>query len=78
MIQAKPSEWDTKRDDTIQFNIPYTTSSFPPDMDNDQDLKSHELLMSSGNLRLVNPRGKGVTGAASVDLSTLGQTPRAH
>ncbi|KAJ5746759.1 hypothetical protein N7520_011941 [Penicillium odoratum] len=41
----------------MSFSVGYTTSQFPPDLNNDADLKAHEKLMQSGKLGLVNPGG---------------------
>ncbi|KAJ5368278.1 uncharacterized protein N7496_008038 [Penicillium cataractarum] len=75
VIQAKPSSVDKRKDDAIRFNVPYTISSFPPDMNDDQDLKSHEHLMSSGKLGLVNPGG---TVCRFVDFAPDTKQPLMH
>lgn len=41
----------------MSFNVAYTTSEFPPDLNNDADLKAHEKTVESGKLGLVNPNG---------------------
>jgi len=38
------------------FSVVYTTSEFPPDLNEDADIKSYESLMSKGT-GLVNPGG---------------------
>jgi quercetin dioxygenase-like cupin family protein len=39
------------------FNEIYTTSSFPVSLNNDTDVSTHDTLLSSGKLGLVNPGG---------------------
>ncbi|KAJ5526542.1 hypothetical protein N7513_010701 [Penicillium frequentans] len=41
----------------MSFSVAYTTSQFPPDLNNDADLEAHNKLIASGNLGLVNPGG---------------------
>ncbi|KAJ5921628.1 hypothetical protein N7454_009102 [Penicillium verhagenii] len=41
----------------MSFSVAYTTSQFPPDLNNDADLKAHNTVVNSGNLGLVNPGG---------------------
>ena len=41
----------------MAFNVAYTTSQFPVDLNNDADLAAHEKVIQSGNLGLVNPNG---------------------
>ncbi|KAL9103063.1 MAG: hypothetical protein Q9163_001861 [Psora crenata] len=43
--------------DTIAFNTVYTTSEMPLSLNDNQDLKAHKELLSSGHLGLVNPNG---------------------
>jgi hypothetical protein len=50
-------KWQPLDDNQIAFSVPYTTSSFPPDLNNDADVAAHEAVMKSGSLGLVNPRG---------------------
>ncbi|KAL8703710.1 MAG: hypothetical protein Q9201_003111 [Fulgogasparrea decipioides] len=42
---------------SMAFNVVYTTSISPPNMNNDMDISNHEALCSSGKLGLVNPNG---------------------
>jgi quercetin dioxygenase-like cupin family protein len=39
------------------FNVVYTTSEFPPSLNNKKDLATHDQLLASGKLGLVNPHG---------------------
>ncbi|KAJ5630149.1 Cupin 2 conserved barrel [Penicillium herquei] len=41
----------------MAFNVAYTTSEFPANLNNDADLAAHENVIQSGNLGLVNPNG---------------------
>jgi len=54
---AKPASWVSHDDQTVGFNVAYTTSEFPPDLNDDKDIKAHEKLVASGKIGLVNPRG---------------------
>ncbi|KAM0436304.1 hypothetical protein ACHAQK_007878 [Fusarium lateritium] len=44
-------------DKLMAFNVAYTTSEFPPSLNNDSDIKKHDELLSSGKLGLVNKNG---------------------
>jgi quercetin dioxygenase-like cupin family protein len=39
------------------FNVIYTTSTFPASLNSDTDITTHDALLSSGKLGLVNPGG---------------------
>jgi quercetin dioxygenase-like cupin family protein len=52
-----PFTWSPYDNGNLGFAVPYTTSSFPPDLNDDADLKEHEQLVATGSLGLVNPRG---------------------
>lgn len=41
----------------MAFTVPYTTSTFPPNMNANTDLTTHTELLQSGTLGLVNPPG---------------------
>jgi quercetin dioxygenase-like cupin family protein len=56
------------------FNVAYTTGEFPPSLNNDADIKSHEETMASGKLGLVK---KGGTVCRIVDFAPT-QTPTMH
>ncbi|KAK4194326.1 hypothetical protein QBC40DRAFT_35376 [Triangularia verruculosa] len=53
-----PFQWRPYDDSNLAFAVPYTTSRFPPDLNNDADLKLHQSLISTPDkLGLVNPKG---------------------
>lgn len=41
----------------VSHTLLYSTSEFPPDLNNDKDIKLHEELKASGKLNIVNPGG---------------------
>ncbi|KAM7190782.1 hypothetical protein V8F20_009578 [Naviculisporaceae sp. PSN 640] len=49
--------WNPLDNDQLAFSVPYTTSSFPADLNNDADITEHHRVMNSGNLGLVHPKG---------------------
>jgi hypothetical protein len=49
--------WQPYDNDQMAFSVVYTTSQFPADLNNDADVQTHESLMSSSKLGLVNPNG---------------------
>jgi len=51
------NDWNYLRDDTVGFNVVYTTSQFPVSLNASQDLDAHNRLISQGTLGLVNPNG---------------------
>ncbi|KAK4096285.1 hypothetical protein N658DRAFT_436418 [Parathielavia hyrcaniae] len=61
-----PFTWSPYDASNLGFSVPYTTSSFPPDLNGDADIADHERVASSGTLGLVNPRG---TVLRSVDFA---------
>ncbi|EHA22231.1 hypothetical protein AAWM_07414 [Aspergillus awamori] len=50
-------DWSSIGDDRFGFSVAYTTSSFPPDLNNDADISTHTAKMESKNLGLVSPNG---------------------
>ncbi|KAK3291333.1 uncharacterized protein B0H64DRAFT_378080 [Chaetomium fimeti] len=52
-----PFMWSAYDDRNLAFAVPYTTSTFPPDLNNDADIAAHEGVTASGKLGLVNPHG---------------------
>ncbi|TVY73175.1 hypothetical protein LSUE1_G005900 [Lachnellula suecica] len=54
---SKQGSWTTYDDNSMAFNVIYTTSTFPPSLNADADIHAHESLMSSQKLGLVNPKG---------------------
>ena len=55
--ESRPGNWTTYDDKLMAFNVVYSTSNFPANLNNDQDIKSHDQVTSSGKLGLVNPDG---------------------
>jgi hypothetical protein len=39
------------------FTVPYTTQGFPVQMQDDEDIRKHEELVSQGSISLVNKQG---------------------
>ncbi|KAL2126384.1 hypothetical protein VTI74DRAFT_1015 [Chaetomium olivicolor] len=54
---STPFTWSAYDNNNLAFSVPYTTSTFPPDLNSDLDLQQHDRLLSSDKLGLVNPRG---------------------
>lgn len=54
---SSPGQWRLYEENAMAFNVVYTTSQFPADLNNDADLRAHENVMQSGQLGLVNPHG---------------------
>lgn len=52
-----PFAWQAYDNDNLAFAVPYTTSVFPPNLNDDADLAAHDRVLASGRLGLVNPRG---------------------
>lgn len=52
----RPAQWKAFDNDAMAFNQVYTTT-FPADLNQDKDLKTHDELEASGKLGLVNPHG---------------------
>ncbi|KXG54468.1 Cupin 2, conserved barrel [Penicillium griseofulvum] len=53
---STPGEWESLEESKMAFNVIYTTK-FPADLNNDADIKTHETLIQSNELGLVNPGG---------------------
>lgn len=53
--EAGAWKWSEARN--VGFNVVYTTSKFPVDMNDDADINSHAQAMASGRLGLVQPGG---------------------
>ncbi|KAL8640546.1 MAG: hypothetical protein Q9228_002548 [Teloschistes exilis] len=53
---SEPGDWTTYSP-SMAFDIIYTTSTSPPNMNNDRDISDHEAVRNSGKLGLVNPGG---------------------
>ncbi|PYI07337.1 hypothetical protein BO78DRAFT_341423, partial [Aspergillus sclerotiicarbonarius CBS 121057] len=71
---STPAEWTNYENGAFAFSVPYTTSTFPADLNNDTDIHSHEATIASGTLGLVNPNG---TVCRIVDFAP-GQEPLMH
>lgn len=54
---STPGQWQSFEQKDMAFNVVYTTSQFPADLNNDVDVAAHEKLVQSGQMGLVNPRG---------------------
>ncbi|KAJ4305976.1 hypothetical protein N0V88_000766 [Collariella sp. IMI 366227] len=54
---VSPFSWLAYDNNNLAFAVPYTTSSFPPDLNADADLINHSRVLASGKLGLVNPKG---------------------
>ncbi|KAH8890480.1 hypothetical protein GQ53DRAFT_177565 [Thozetella sp. PMI_491] len=50
-------QWMSYGGGKLQFAVPFTTSSFPPDLNDDADIKKHDQVIEGGKLGLVNPKG---------------------
>ncbi len=50
-------QWKPYDNDQLAFSVPFTTSSFPVDLNRDADIAAHDALISTGSLGLVNPHG---------------------
>jgi hypothetical protein len=58
MVQeSRPGTWSVYDDKLMAFNVVYTTSQFPANLNNDADLKAHNDIVSQGKLGLVNSNG---------------------
>lgn len=49
--------WRSYSNDSFAFNVVYSTSEFPPSLNENTDLTTHDELLSSNKLGLVNPKG---------------------
>ncbi|KAF5529621.1 cupin [Fusarium mexicanum] len=58
IVQEKRSgQWQAYDDNLMVFNVAYTTSEFPPSLNDDVDIKKHDEVLASGKLGLVNKNG---------------------
>ncbi|RHZ45593.1 cupin domain-containing protein [Aspergillus thermomutatus] len=53
----QPLKWGAYQGGALGMGVAYTTSEFPANLNNDADIKTHENLMQSNSLGLVNPNG---------------------
>ena len=54
---TRPGSWMPILKGANAFNVVYTTSEFPVSLDNDKDLQTHDEVLSSNKLGLVNKNG---------------------
>ncbi|KAJ4247101.1 hypothetical protein NW762_013239 [Fusarium torreyae] len=58
IVQEKRSgQWQAYDDDLMAFNVAYTTSEFPPSLNDDIDIEKHDEVLASNRLGLVNKNG---------------------
>ena len=57
IVSSSPGNWTSLFNDDLAFNVLYTTSEMPVSLNDDKDLKTHNELISSGKMGLVNPNG---------------------
>ncbi len=70
----RPAVWTPVVNSTMAFNVVYTTSTFPPNMNGNADITAHDKIIQSNQLGLVNPNG---TVARIVDFGP-GTEPLMH
>lgn len=71
---TREGSWKPVLRSAVAFNVVYTTSEFPASLNDDKDITTHDELMSSKKLGLVNPKG---TVCRMVDFSP-GSEPYMH
>jgi quercetin dioxygenase-like cupin family protein len=54
---SNAGQWQSLDESSMAFNVVYTTSQFPADLNNDADLRAHEKVQQSEHMGLVNPGG---------------------
>jgi hypothetical protein len=54
---STPGDWKSYEESQMAFNVVYTTSQFPADLNQDADIAAHDKVQQSGKLGLVNPKG---------------------
>ena len=54
---TREGSWNGLVENSIAFNVVYTTSEFPASLKDDKDITTHDELVSSKKLGLVNPNG---------------------
>ncbi|KEF59113.1 uncharacterized protein A1O9_03957 [Exophiala aquamarina CBS 119918] len=55
--RADGGQWTRYDTGSMAFNVLYTTSKFPVEMNKDEDVHAHDSLIDGGMLGLVNPKG---------------------
>jgi hypothetical protein len=53
---VRPAKWTPFDNEAMAFNQIYTTT-FPADLKDNKDIETHDELIASGKLGLVNPKG---------------------
>lgn len=74
VYSSNPAQWTNLNNNTLSFNVIYTTSHFPPSLTHNADLATHDALLASKQLGLTNPSG---TVARMVDFAP-GSEPVMH
>ncbi|THW81538.1 hypothetical protein D6D15_10604 [Aureobasidium pullulans] len=54
---CRPANWTVYDNKEMAFNVAYTTSQFPANLNDNADIKTYDKVLSSGKLGLVNPHG---------------------
>lgn len=54
---SEPGKWDSLFDEKLAFDVLYTTSEMPVDLNDNTDLSTHNELTASGTIGLVRPNG---------------------
>ncbi|KAI4854091.1 hypothetical protein E4T44_00412 [Aureobasidium sp. EXF-8845] len=54
---SREANWSSYDDNLMAFNVVYTTSEFPASLNDGKDLTTHDKLISTGTLGLVNKNG---------------------
>ncbi|OAA56304.1 Cupin, RmlC-type [Niveomyces insectorum RCEF 264] len=53
----RDASWMSVRDGQVAMSVAFTTSTFPPSLNGDADVREHEKTMASGTLGLVQKGG---------------------
>ncbi|MCJ1462480.1 hypothetical protein MMC07_001082 [Pseudocyphellaria aurata] len=54
---TREGSWTRHAGDSLAFDVVYTTSEFPVSLNEDKDLTTHDELISTKQIGLVNPNG---------------------
>ena len=54
---TRAGSWNPQLNNTIGFNVIYSSSESPPSLNDDKDIHTHDALVASKTLGLVNPKG---------------------
>lgn len=55
--ESRPGVWTSVDRASMAFNAVYTTSTFPALLNDSADIKTHDAVVASGKLGIVNPNG---------------------